>query len=168
MNSWQLAQINIARLGAPIDSPQLSEFIEQLDEINALADAAPGFVWRLMSEAGDAIAVEHPFDSETIVNMSVWESVDALHTYVYRTAHSRVMARRKEWFTRISAAYTVLWWVPEGHRPTVCEGERKLALLKADGPTSAAFTFKNIFAKPGATAADGRPASSFDDTCPAL
>jgi len=168
MNSWQLAQLNIARLGAPIDSPQLTEFIEQLDEINALADSAPGFVWRLMSEAGDAIAVEHPFDADMIVNMSVWESVEALHAYVYRTAHSKVMARRKEWFRRMPEAYTVLWWVPESHRPTVYEGERKLALLVANGPTAEAFTFKHVFAKPELSASDDGQISSFDDTCPAL
>ncbi|NOX68937.1 MAG: DUF3291 domain-containing protein [Gammaproteobacteria bacterium] len=167
MNRWQLAQLNVARLDAPIDSPQLAGFVEQLDAVNALADAAPGFVWRLMSEAGDAIAVEHPFDSDMIVNMSVWENVDALHAYVYRTAHSKVMARRKEWFDRIPAAYTVLWWVPEGHRPTADEGKRKLALLDANGPTSEAFTFKRVFAMPASSEAEGCQVSSFDDTCPA-
>ncbi len=168
MNSWHIAQLNIAKLSAPLESPQLSEFVEQLDEINALADAAPGFVWRLMSESGDATQVEHPFDPDMIVNMSVWESVEALHTYVYRTAHSRVLARRKEWFERIREAYTVLWWIPEGHRPTVYEAERRLTLLRANGPTSDAFTFKQVFAKPGTTTIGGRLASSFDDECPAL
>lgn len=168
MNNWQLAQLNIARLDAAIDSPQLSEFVEQLDEINALADDAPGFVWRLMSDAGDALAVEHPFDSDTIVNMSVWDGVEALHTYVYKTAHSRVMARRKEWFTRTPKAYTVLWWVPEGHRPTIDEAAHNLTLLEANGPSSAAFTFKRAFAMPESTPLDGRPSASFDDACAAL
>ena len=121
-----------------------------------------------MSEAGDATEVEHPFSSDTLVNMSLWESVEALHTYVYKTAHNRVMARRKEWFARMREAYTVLWWVPEGHRPTVYEAERKLTLLRANGPTSAAFTFKQVFSAPGTTTSDERPTSSFDDACPAL
>jgi len=168
MNEWQIAQLNIARLEAPLDSPQLSEFVGQLDEINALADAAPGFVWRLMSADGDATDVEHPFDSDMLVNMSVWQSVEALHTYIFRTAHNKVMARRKEWFSRISEAYTVLWWVPEGHRPTVYEAEYKLALLRASGPTSEAFTFKHVFAAPGTTSPDEVVPSSFEDTCPAL
>ena len=151
MNGWQIAQLNVARLSAPLESPQLSGFVEQLDEINALADSAPGFVWRLMSETGDATTVEHPFESDMLVNMSVWESVEALHTYVYRTAHNQVMARRKEWFARIPEAYTVLWWVREGHHPTVFEAEQKLLQLIEHGATSVAFTFKQVFAMPGET-----------------
>jgi len=146
--SWQLAQLNIASLLAPIDSPTLAGFVAELDRINSLAEQSPGFVWRLQSEQGNATDVEHGFGDETIVNMSVWDSLDELHGYVYRSAHAQVMSLRKHWFNRMSDAYTVLWWVPTGHRPTIVEAEARLTLLKSQGPSFDAFTFKNSYPKP--------------------
>jgi len=149
--SWQLAQLNIASMLAPIDSPVLADFVAELDRINGIADQAPGFVWRLQAEDGNATELEHGFGAEFIVNMSVWESMEDLHNYVYKTAHAQIMSRRKEWFHRMTDAYTVLWWVREGHRPTVVEAEAKLALLQSGGPGPNAFTFKNSYPKPTQT-----------------
>ncbi|MFK8081408.1 MAG: DUF3291 domain-containing protein [Granulosicoccus sp.] len=146
--AWELAQLNIATLVAPLDSPVLADFVANLDRINGIADQSPGFVWRLQTNEGDATDLEHDFDNNVIVNLSVWESVEDLHNYVYKTAHAQVMSRRKEWFERMSDAYTVLWWVPKGHQPTTSEAKQKLDVLKSDGPGSAAFTFKNVFEKP--------------------
>jgi len=154
MKRWELAQLNIATLIAPIDSPTLADFVAELDRINALADQSPGFVWRLKSDDGNATEVQHDFGGDVIVNASVWESVEHLHTYVYRTAHAEIMSRRKEWFTMMKSSYTVLWWVPQGHRPTPQEAKVKLDLLESKGPSPDAFTFKRAF--PRRQKAEGR------------
>lgn len=143
-----VAQVNIALPKAPIDSPLLEEFAELLDPINALADRSPGFVWRLQTEDGDATAVRGFGDDRLIVNMSVWESVDALAEFVYRSGHVDVMRRRREWFERIRL-YMVLWWVQAGHVPTVTEAEERLEHLRHHGPTPYAFTFKQRFGAAG-------------------
>jgi hypothetical protein len=144
-----LAQLNIGRTLAPLDSEQLSGFVGALDEINALADAAPGFVWRLQTEDGDATAIKAFDDDLMIVNMSVWESLEALSDYVYRSDHKDVMRRRRQWFERMDLAYLVLWWVPAGHRPSVDEAVERLEVLRASGPTPDAFTFRAPFPPPG-------------------
>lgn len=164
--SWELAQLNIATLLAPLDSPVLADFVADLDRINGIADQSPGFLWRLKSEEGNATDIEHGFGDNVIANTSVWQSVEDLHNYIYRTGHAQVMSRRKEWFARMSEAYTVLWWVPAGHRPTLWEAQLKLDLLKAKGPTEDAFTFKQHFPKPSEQAST--PGQPFDDECPAL
>lgn len=146
--SWELAQLNIATLLAPLDSPILADFVADLDRINAIADHSPGFIWRLQSEDGNATDIEHNFGETVIANTSVWTSVEDLHHYVYRTAHAQVMRRRKEWFEMMSDAYTVLWWIPEGHRPTLEQAQLKLELLKSNGPGPEAFTFKKRFPNP--------------------
>jgi len=146
--SWELAELNIANLIAPIDSPTLADFVAELDRINGIADQSPGFVWRLQSDEGNAVDLEHSFGDDYIINLSVWKSVEDLHDYIYRTAHAQIMSRRKQWFHRMEDAYTVLWWVPEGHKPTFVEAEAKLTLLKAQGPSPEAFTFKQRFPKP--------------------
>jgi hypothetical protein len=151
MNGWHIAQMNVGVTVEAIDHPQIADFVNQLDEINALADQAPGFVWRLQSESGNATdirpanAPDHP---NFIVNMSVWENVESLFDFVYKTAHRLVMARRREWFEKPVSAYQVLWWVRAGHKPTAEEGLARLAKLQADGPTSEAFTFKARFPSP--------------------
>ena len=152
--SHHLAQLNVAHALAPLDTPLLADFVAKLDEINALADAAPGFVWRLQSESGNATDIRHDSDPNLIVNMSVWQSAETLFEYVYKTAHTQVMARRREWFARPQQAFQVLWWVPAGTTPTVEEGLERLAHLQAHGPTPHAFTFKQRFAapEPGAAA----------------
>ena len=140
----QLAQLNIAKMKFEFDDPNMQEFIDPLEEINALADHAPGFVWRLQTDEGDATAIDF-FGADTLVNMSVWEDLDSLHAYVYRSAHNQVMARRKLWFDRLEVAYSVLWWVPQGHVPTVEEAAERLDLLREQGPCARAFTFKQTF-----------------------
>ena len=142
MAGLHLAQLNIARLRAPLDSPELADFVAALDPVNALADAAPGFVWRLQTDDGDATSIRAFDDDMLIVNMSVWESLDALRAYVYGSEHRAVMARRRQWFERMAEAYVVLWWVPAGHVPTVEEAKERLEALRREGPTADAFTFK--------------------------
>ncbi len=147
MSSYQLAQMNIARLLAPLDSPQLADFVANLDRINALAESSPGFVWRLKTEDGDATGLR-PVDDETIVNMSVWIDLESLNQYVYRSAHVEVLRRRREWFQRMTDAYVVMWWVPKGHTPTIEEGLERLEYLKKHGPTARAFNVRKPFSPP--------------------
>lgn len=147
MARYELAQLNIAQMRMPMDAPGMADFVAALDRINALADNAPGFVWRLQSDDGDATAFR-PFGDSTLVNMSVWTGVAALSDYVYKSAHVEIMKRRKEWFDRMQDAYAVLWWVPAGHRPDEAEAMQRLQTLRAMGPTDKAFTFKQPFPEP--------------------
>src|SRR5438105_2638399 len=130
MADWWLAQMNVARVLAPLESPQLAGFVEQLEPINALADASPGFVWRLQTEDGNATALRVLGDDMMMVNMSVWESLDALGSFVYKTSHRDVMRRRREWFEHLAEAYMVLWWLEAGRLPSVMEGEERLLHLR--------------------------------------
>ena len=164
MSGFELAQLNVALMKEPLESPGMADFVANLDRINAVADSAPGFVWRLQTEEGDATALR-PLGELTLVNMSVWRDVEALSAYVYRSAHVEVMRRRKEWFERVREAYLVLWWVPKGHRPTVEEAIAKLDLLRAQGPTEQAFAFRQAFPPPDAPK-QGAPVS-LGDECPA-
>jgi Domain of unknown function (DUF3291) len=147
MPTFELAQLNIAHMRTPIDAPEMADFVANLDRINALAEAAPGFVWRLQSEDGNATALR-PFGDSTLVNLSVWADVEALNAYVYKSLHVEIMKRRKEWFDRMEDAYMVLWWVPAGHRPAEAEAMERLQMLRAKGPTQNAFTFKTNFPAP--------------------
>ncbi|TCO64328.1 DUF3291 domain-containing protein [Actinocrispum wychmicini] len=142
---YELAQVNISRLLAPIDSPLLADFVGALDRVNAVADTAEGFVWRMQTEDGNATAVQIFDDSWLIVNMSVWTSVETLNSYVYDTAHRSIMRRRREWFEKPVEAMTALWWVRAGHRPTVAEAEERLTYLRGHGPTPYAFTLRHTF-----------------------
>lgn len=151
MSAFHLAQLNVAHALAPVDSPLLADFMAALDDINRLAEASPGFVWRLQSDSGNATDIRHDDDPLQIVNMSVWESAETLFDYVYRTAHTKIMARRREWFSRPTKAFQVLWWIPAGSTPTVEEAMARLAHLQAHGPTPHAFTFKERFAAPDST-----------------
>ena len=161
---YQLAQLNIARLKAPLDSPELKDFVDNLDRINELADNSPGFVWRLTGDGNDATALR-PMGEDVIVNMSVWRDVESLKDYVYRSAHVEIMKRKREWFTRMGNAFLVLWWVPSGHHPTVAEAVARLQLLREQGASPQAFTFARAFAAPDAE----KPGEGFSflDTCPA-
>jgi hypothetical protein len=144
MAEWHLAQCNIGRLLAPLDSEQLAGFVAALDPINAVADTAPGFVWRLQTDEGNATAI-HAFDDDMLLmNMSVWESLEALSTFVYKSAHRDVLRRRGEWFER-PTEILVLWWIPAGTLPTVQDAVERLALLRRDGPSPDAFTFREPF-----------------------
>ena len=145
---YELAQLNIARMLAPLDDPQMADFVAGLDPVNAAADSAPGFVWRLQTEDGNATAIRMD-DESLIVNASVWSSVEALIAFVYSDAHRAVLRRRREWFERLAEATTVLWWVPAGHRPDVVEAQQRLDHLRTHGPTATAFTLRQAFAPPG-------------------
>ena len=144
--TYHLAQVNIARMLAPLDSPEMAGFVAMLDEINALADASPGFIWRLAGEQGNATYLR-PYDDERILfNLSVWESVEQLKAYMYKTGHGDVMRRRREWFARMDGPYVVLWWVPAGHIPTVGEAKQRLEYLREHGESAHAFSLKRTFA----------------------
>jgi hypothetical protein len=146
MPAQHLAQLNIGRLVAPNDDPQVAEFMAALEPINALADASPGFVWRLQDDSGNATSI-HAFDDESIiVNMSVWKSLADLRAFVYATEHKRYLARRREWFQVFAGLYVVLWHVPLGHIPTTAEAQERLTHLEQHGPTPHAFTFRGSFA----------------------
>jgi hypothetical protein len=136
-----LAQVNIARMKVPLSEPSMAGFVGRLDEINALADRSPGFVWRLQTAAGNATDLRPYEDDLIIVNLSVWESIEDLQAFVYRTAHIEVLGKRYEWFEKFEAAYVALWWVPAGHIPSVDEAKERLAHLAEHGPTPFAFTF---------------------------
>jgi hypothetical protein len=153
MSRFQLAQINIGRLRAPVDDPMIAEFVANLDRINAIAEAAPGFVWRLTGAGNDATDIHpDPADALMAMNMSVWESPQALAAFVYRSDHLPVMRRRGEWFEKLEL-YMALWWVQAGHRPSVAEGWGKIETLRRLGPTAAAFSFRSLFPAPDAAEA---------------
>lgn len=161
MNGYQLAQINIGRFIKPQDDPANADFMNALDAVNAIADASPGFVWRLGAEGPAAIDVQpDPADPQLAINMSVWTDVESLAAFAYRSPdHLTIMRRRKEWFERMEH-FMALWWVPAGHRPTVEEGMAKIAELAANGPSASAFSFRTPFAAP-----DGTPAHPVLDEC---
>jgi hypothetical protein len=148
MSEYHLAQINIARMLAPIDDPLMADFVAQLPAVNALADTSPGFVWRLQTESGDATSVKVYEDELIIVNISVWESVESLREYAYRSTHTGVLKYRTKWFENIKGPYMALWWIPAGHIPTPEEGKARLDYLREHGDTAYAFSFKNVFPKP--------------------
>jgi len=165
-----LAQVNIGRLLAPVDSPQLASFMAALDPVNAAADAAPGFVWRLQTEDGNATAVrafewDQAGSAGVILNMSVWESVEALAAFVYSEQHRPVLRRRREWFEPMAEAYLALWWVPRGHVPTTADAEDRIRHLRAHGPTPYAFTLRVHFPPPGEGECTPRPGRA-DWMCP--
>lgn len=142
---WHLAQVNIARLAAPIDSPQLAEFVASRDTVNARAEAAPGFVWRLAEDESAADALR-PFESDFLVNMSVWRSVDALRDFAYRNhEHVTALRRRADWFVKIDQPHLALWWVPAGTRPSLTDAKRRLEHLAQYGATPYAFDFAGRF-----------------------
>jgi hypothetical protein len=150
-SEMHIAQVNVARALEPLDSPLLADFVAALAPVNALADAAPGFVWRLQTEDGDATAVRVGDDPRVIVNLSVWASLEALWAFVYGSAHVGVMQRRRGWFERPVETHLALWWVPAGAPPTVAEAMARLAEHRRTGPAPGAFDFKHPFTP------DGRP-----------
>jgi len=164
MSNYQLAQLNVALMREPLESPAMADFVANLDRINVLAESSPGFVWRLQTEEGNATALR-PLGEETLVNISVWSDVESLNRFVYKSAHVEIMRRRKEWFEATRGAYVVLWWIPSGHRPSVSEAIAKLELLRANGPTNEAFTFRHAFLAPDATSPSAPLA--LGDECPA-
>ncbi len=146
-----LAQLNVARMRAELDDPVMAGFAARLDEINALADRSPGFVWRLQTDGGDATELRVFPDPLTLVNLSVWESVDALRAFTYRSDHRELLRGRAAWFEPTNEPHLVLWWVPAGEVPTVEEARHRLELLRAAGPSPEAFTFRRRYPAPSAT-----------------
>ena len=145
MASYNIAQVNIGRIRAELDDPIMAGFVNRLDEINALADASPGFVWRLVIDDNNATYLRPYDDPRLLLNMSVWESVEHLRHFVFQTSHKELLRLRHNWFEKISQVYTTLWWVPAGHIPSVDEAKRRLDHLEAHGPTQFAFTFQSVF-----------------------
>jgi hypothetical protein len=145
MNTLHIAQVNIGRVKAAPEDPVMAGFMARLDEINTLADQSPGFVWRLQTSEGNATYLRPYEDERILVNMSVWESIEQLKHYVYKTTHAELLRQRQDWFEKFAGSYTALWWIPKGHIPSVDEAKKRLAHLDAHGPTQFAFTFKNLF-----------------------
>ncbi|HEU4842452.1 MAG TPA: DUF3291 domain-containing protein [Ilumatobacteraceae bacterium] len=151
---WHFAELNVGRLREPLDHPATQEFVDALDEINALAERSPGFVWRLKDEATGLSSsyVRADDDPLHIVNLSVWETPEQLHDFVYRTAHTPFLRRRREWFQKVEL-FLVCWWVPAGHVPTLDEAMAKLDQLGRDGPSDEAFTLRDRRPAPDVRAA---------------
>lgn len=144
---FHLAQANIARMRAPLDDPLMEGFVARLEPLNVLADASPGFVWRLQTDDGDATALRVFDDDLTLFNLTVWESIEALESYVYRSNHVAAVQKRAQWFERPSKPPLVLWWIEAGHLPTEAEAKERLEMLWENGPSPDAFTFRSRFAK---------------------
>lgn len=150
MGAWQIAQLNIGRTMAPLDDAAMEGFMTRLDEINALAEGSPGFVWRLQGASGNATDLKVTDDPRFIINLSVWDTIDDLYDFTYRSEHKGLFARRFDWFERASGPSIVLWWQPAGTTPSIDEALRLLRLLTDHGPTPEAFTFKQRFPAPAA------------------
>lgn len=145
---YHLAQVNIGKLLHPMDHPQIAEFANNLDRINQLAEQSPGFVWRLKDESGNATNLQFFPDPLMIVNMSVWESAEALKNFVYRSDHVNIYLKRADWFVPHESAYMAMWWIPAGHIPDVAEAKKRLDYLNVHGESEYAFTFRRIPAQP--------------------
>lgn len=143
---FHVAQINIARMvGVNIDDPVMKEFVDNLDRVNELAENSDGFVWRLKDDSNNASDFNPYNDEQVIINVSVWESIESLEQFTYRTFHTDFLKRRKEWFQKFGKAYFALWWIEKGNVPTVEEAVNRLSHLQENGPTRQAFTFNQRF-----------------------
>jgi hypothetical protein len=157
VTGYHIAQLNVGTVRAPIDSPELAGFMAGIEPVNAIADAAPGFVWRLQDGDGPGATALRPRGPAFMVNMSVWESLEALRDFVYRNGpHLDFMRRRREWFHRMAEQHLVLWWVPAGHIPSLDEALSRLDLLQREGPSPRAFTFRDPY-PPSPDAVPQRP-----------
>ncbi len=145
---YHLAQINIGRLVAPLDDPRISGFVGELDPINGLAEDAPGFIWRLKSDSGNATGIPYSEDARVIVNMSVWDSTETLRDFVYSTRHVEIFKQRAKWFERMAKPHYCLWWIPAGHVPDVQEGKERLMHYQEHGATPYSFWFSREFPAP--------------------
>lgn len=146
--SFHLATSNVARMLGPIEDDVMAGFVARLDPLNAVADDSSGFVWRYQDESGDATEIR-VFDDELILfNMSVWESVESLQDFVYQSNHLEAVQKRADWFERPTQPPLVLWWIESGHIPTVEEAKDRFETLWRDGPSPAAFSFKEQFPPP--------------------
>ena len=146
--TFHLAQCNIVKLKAPLDSPIVAGFVAALEPINALADSAPGFVWRLKTDDGDATSIRVFADDQILLNMSVWESMEALSNYLYRSGHKDVLRQRRQWADRFEGVQAAMWWIRAGTVPEPSEAVARLDHLSRVGPSAYAFTFRTIFTAP--------------------
>jgi hypothetical protein len=146
LSQYHLAQINIANAKASMESPVMSGFVKRLDEINALADSSPGFVWRLQTEDGDSTSIQAFDDPSLLINMSVWDDIESLKLFVYKSMHVELIQDRDAWFNKMATAHQALWWIPAGSYPTINEAKERLEMLQINGPTESAFTFAKNFA----------------------
>ena len=145
----QLAQINIARMiGVNIDDPIMKEFVDNLDSVNELAESSAGFVWRLKDESNNASSFDPYNDEQIIINISVWEDVDSLEQFTYKTFHTDFLKRRKEWFMKYGQAHFALWWIKENQFPTIDEAVKRLEHYQKNGPSEHAFNFKQRYNQP--------------------
>ena len=141
-----IAQFNLAEAIAPMDSPIMADFVNNTDRMNALAEAHPGFIWRLKTEESDHAYTIQAFDNEAIiVNMSVWRDKQSLFDYVYSSGHVEIFKRKKEWFSKMSKMHMVLWYVDDNHTPTIEEAKKRLDYLHEHGESDYAFTFKSNY-----------------------
>jgi heme-degrading monooxygenase HmoA len=149
MPSYQLAEINIGRMkGVNINDPIMQEFVENLNRVNQLAESSEGFVWRLKDESNNATNLNPYNDEQVIINISVWESVEALEQFTFKSLHTDFLKRRKEWFQQYGKMYFAMWWIPAGQYPSVEEAVARLAYLQENGASEKVFTFREKFAKP--------------------
>jgi uncharacterized protein DUF3291 len=144
MTRYNIAQVNIGRIRVELTDPVMAGFVNRLDEINALADSSPGFVWRLAGTENNATYLRPFEDSWMILNMSAWKSVEDLRRFVYETSHRELLKQRHDWFEKLTDVYAALWWVPAGHIPSVDEAKQRLEHLRTHGPSQFAFTFKTM------------------------
>lgn len=149
MTKYHIAEINIARMkGVNINDPMMKEFVDNLNIVNQIAEKSNGFVWRLKDENNNATSINPYNDEQVIINVSVWENIETLEEFMYRTFHSEFLKRRKEWFSNFGKAHTAMWWVPEGHIPSLEEAVEKLDYLQKNGATINSFDFRNKFPPP--------------------
>ncbi|MEZ9291971.1 DUF3291 domain-containing protein [Vibrio lentus] len=141
----KLAQLNIALAKYALDALEIKDFVDNLDLVNGIAESSEGFVWRLKDESGDATNIKAFDDPNMIVNMSVWDSVDSLKNFMFRTHHRDFMRRKNEWFHRLDEDTYVLWWVEDDYIPSLDEAIERLDHLREVGDTPYAFTFKTNF-----------------------
>lgn len=146
MPTFQLAQINIGRIkGVDINDPIMKEFKDNLDTINGLAESSKGFVWRLKDDQNNATSINPYEDVQVLINVSVWETIEDLEFFVYRTFHTDFLRRRKQWFQSYGKAFTAMWWIEAGHFPTIEEATYRLDYLQKNGPSAFAFDFKQKY-----------------------
>lgn len=149
MTRFQIAQINIGRIkGVTINDPVMKEFVDNLDRVNSLAENSKGFVWRLKDDSNNATSINPYNDEQVIINVSVWETIEDLENFVYKTFHTDFLRRRKEWFHTFGKAYTAMWWIEAGQYPSITEATGKLDELQKNGPSPLVFDYKNKFPSP--------------------
>ena len=148
MTTFQLAQVNVARAKADMESELMRGFVSRLDEINALADRADGFIWRLKEDSGSATAIRVFDDPLLLINMSVWADLEALKNYVYKSLHVELIKDREAWFNKMGESHQALWWIPAGHIPSTEEARKKLEYIRKHGPSAQAFNFAKPYPTP--------------------